>query len=134
MELPDYVRRADKSPPPSAPTGGALSGAEHDHNLDESERVFSEIDAEFVKKADAVPLDPENPAHIKTVTVANDMLPVMDSEAEEEGTTKLTSKANLLAEVNDAIDDVTDELVDLGADVAALQDQIGDIETILASI
>ena len=134
MDLPDFRFRRDNEPPPGPATGGRLSGEDHDHNLDEIERVFAEIDAEFVKKADAVPLDPENPAHIKTVTVANDMLPVMDSEAEEEGTTKLTSKANLLAEVNDAIDDVTDELVDLGADVAALQDQIGDIETILASI
>ena len=120
MDLPEFVRRGDKSPPPSAPTGGALSGEEHDHTLDEIERAFTEVDEEFVKNADAVPLDPENPAHIKEATVDGDLVPIVDSEAEVAGTTKLTTKAQFLASTQTQIDD--------------LGDQIGDIETILASI
>jgi hypothetical protein len=53
MDLPVYVRRADKSPPPSEPTGGALSGDEYDGNLDETERALTELDAETIKVADA---------------------------------------------------------------------------------
>ena len=120
MDLPDFRFRRDNEPPPGPATGGRLSGEDHDHNLDEIERVFAEIDAEFVKKADAVPLDPENPAHIKEATVDGDLVPIVDSEAEVAGTTKLTTKAQFLASTQTQIDD--------------LGDQIGDIETILASI
>lgn len=53
MDLPDYRRRGDNEPPPDDPVDGELSGDDYDHNLDETERVFTEIDGEFVKKSDA---------------------------------------------------------------------------------
>jgi hypothetical protein len=79
MDLPVYVRRADKSPPASAPTGGALSSEEHDGNLDETERALTELDAETIKVADASSLTLEKP-----VLVAADAFVVVNSEYDEE--------------------------------------------------
>ncbi len=113
MELPDYVRRADKSPPPSAPTGGALSGAEHDHNLDETERALSELDTEKLG------IDAAQEIETTLSSVADDdEFVVYDTSAA--GVAKVTTAAAIRAPLVERLDDIDDLLVGLEAAIEAI--------------
>lgn len=58
MDLPNYNFRRDKSPPAEDPVDGELSADEIDDNWDQTQTALEQVDAEFVKKADAVPVGP----------------------------------------------------------------------------
>jgi hypothetical protein len=93
MDPIELVLRADKEPPPSAPTGGQLSGAEYDANLTALKTAAEQLDAEKLSVAAAVTITATKPTPVDA-----DQLIMRDSAAG--GVPVLVTKAQLLAGIS----------------------------------